>query len=88
MSVPNDVNDESCRKLRQFLPSNTELMDHWIATEPSTRRIVRKRGRIRLIEMADKHIEQAYSFGLTVLRQGGDLQQACDIANRVVWGLE
>jgi len=76
------------RRLAQRMPSEVELVAHWLATDPGAQRQAAEQGRGCLVAMARIRISAALDLGERARCRGRSWEQAHHVADRAVRALD
>ena len=76
------------RRLAQHLPSESELVTHWLQTEPGAQRRAAEQGRGCLVALARIRIDAALSAGGRARGRGASWEMAHLVADRAVRAMD
>ena len=76
------------RRLAQHLPSESELVTHWLLTEPGAQRLAAEQGGGCLVALARIRIDAALSAGGRARERGASWEVAHRVADRTVRAID
>ena len=88
MDLIEDLSQTPLLEEEPLTDEENALIDHWIATEASSREQARIHGRSSLGMVARRQISSARVTEVTMLAQGAPWWVAASVADRIKWGLD